>query len=407
MNCYSRSHLSPETIRHNLRSLADRDRHITADLLAHIASADERELYIEWGFSCLHAYCLEELKMSEDAAYKRINAARAAARFPLIFEAVADGRLHLSGVVLLAPQLTEATADLIPAAFGLSKKAIEQLLADRFPRPDLPARIREIGASSPETQLAPGRVGNDAPPESGELELAPGQVAAPAERNRIRPLGGKRFAIETTVGEKAHDDLRYAAALLGLRVGPENLRELTERAYAALAREAEKNKFGSRCPSRRSARPSTNPRYVPKDVLCQVMERDGGRCTYVSPDGRRCEATSRLELDHIVPVAKGGQATVENLRARCRGHNQLEAKRTFGAELMKAKVSSARATRPAAATTTSKPFDGDVVRCLRRLGMHVDEAQEAAANSGAGPDERIEERVRAALQWLGRARRQA
>jgi 5-methylcytosine-specific restriction endonuclease McrA len=398
MQKYSLKHVADGTLRQNAKALAARDRTNTAELLAHIAEVDVRELHLEWGFSCLHAYCERELHLKEQAAHKRINAARAALKFPVLFEAVADGRLNLSDVVLLGPRLTaENVGELMAEAAGKPRAEIERLLADRFPRLDVPARIAEITTSSEPTSLSPGKV-------SAELELSPGK-AGTGDSSRIQPLGQKRFAVETTVSEKAHDDLKYAAALLGLRVGPENLRELTERAYAALAREAEKNKFGSRSGSRRAAHHSTNPRHVPKEILRRVMERDGGRCTYVSPDGRRCEATSRLELDHIVPVAKGGQATVENLRARCRGHNQLEAKRTFGAEFMKSKVEGARAERAAATTATSKPFDGDVVRCLRRLGMHVDEAQEAAANSGASPDEKIEERVRAALQWLGRVRR--
>jgi hypothetical protein len=45
----------------------------------------------------MYAYCTGELNYTEDAAYKRIYAARAGRRFPLILQAVADGRLHLSG----------------------------------------------------------------------------------------------------------------------------------------------------------------------------------------------------------------------------------------------------------------------------------------------------------------------
>ena len=54
-----------------------------------------------------------------------------------------------------------------------------------------------------------------------------------------------------------------------------------------------------------------------------VWERDGGRCTFVSESGHRCESRTRLEYDHVEPVAQGGQATVKDLRLRCRAHNQL------------------------------------------------------------------------------------
>jgi 5-methylcytosine-specific restriction endonuclease McrA len=69
---------------------------------------------------------------------------------------------------------------------------------------------------------------------------------------------------------------------------------------------------------------------IPAAVKRAVWERDGGRCTYVSPGGRRCEDRRRLEFDHIEPVALGGRSTVDGLRLRCKSHNTLHAEETFG-----------------------------------------------------------------------------
>src|SRR5262245_48786435 len=108
----------------------------TATVLDHIAEYDERKLYRPAGYPSMFAYCVEVLHRSEEAAYKRIRAARAARRFPVIFDMVADGRLHLSGVVLLAAYLTEHTAqELLEAATHRTKLEIEQLLAERFRGP--------------------------------------------------------------------------------------------------------------------------------------------------------------------------------------------------------------------------------------------------------------------------------
>jgi hypothetical protein len=63
---------------------------------------------------------------------------------------VADGRLHLSGVVLLAAYLTEHTArDLLEAATHQTAKQIERLLAERFPRPDVPETIHPLPPRAP------------------------------------------------------------------------------------------------------------------------------------------------------------------------------------------------------------------------------------------------------------------
>jgi hypothetical protein len=64
----------------------------------------------------MYAWCVGELGMSEDVASKRIQAARLARRCPAMFAMLADGRLNLSAVVLLAPHLTPETADQLLAA---------------------------------------------------------------------------------------------------------------------------------------------------------------------------------------------------------------------------------------------------------------------------------------------------
>jgi hypothetical protein len=64
-----------------------------------------------------------------------------------------------------------------------------------------------------------------------------------------------------------------------------------------------------------------------------------------------------LEFDHIDPVARGGQPTVERMRLRCRAHNQYEAERIFGTEFMRHKRQAARevAARDAAARAAASP----------------------------------------------------
>jgi hypothetical protein len=87
-------------------------------------------------------------------------------------------------------------------------------------------------------------------------------------------------------------------------------------------------------------------RYVPRKVLREVFARDGGQCTFVSPEGRRCSAREFLEVHHHEPFARGGNATVDNLRLSCRAHNQFLAELDYGRGFMREKVSEAvRASR--------------------------------------------------------------
>jgi hypothetical protein len=75
---------------------------------------------------------------------------------------------------------------------------------------------------------------------------------------------------------------------------------------------------------------SARARVIPAAVRRAVWARDQGCCSWRSRDGRRCGSRWKLELDHIVPVALGGESTEENLRLICRPHNVRHAEQIFG-----------------------------------------------------------------------------
>ena len=78
------SQLSDSALLHELASVVARDRVTTAEMLALIAEVDARKLYLPAAYPSMFAYCVGELRLSEDAAAKRIQVARAARRFPAI-----------------------------------------------------------------------------------------------------------------------------------------------------------------------------------------------------------------------------------------------------------------------------------------------------------------------------------
>src|SRR5438552_1414642 len=109
----------------------------------------------------MYAYWIGALRFSEDVACKRIQAARLARRFPAMLDAVAEGALHLSGLLLLGPYLNPGNADvLLRAAAGKSRAEIEALLAQRFPRSELLPMVQALPAPAAETNLvsAQGRI---------------------------------------------------------------------------------------------------------------------------------------------------------------------------------------------------------------------------------------------------------
>jgi len=128
-----------------LSELVGQSNVLTAQVLAHLVELEERKLHLELGHSSLFAYCVEALAMSEGSAGRRVTAARLCRRFPEGFERVARGELHLCALCALAPHLSpENAAELFDGCRGKTRRQVEELLAARFPRPDVREQIRRL-----------------------------------------------------------------------------------------------------------------------------------------------------------------------------------------------------------------------------------------------------------------------
>src|SRR5215831_16782819 len=334
----------------------------TARQVALIGEVERRRLFAPAGYPSMYKYCVGKLHLSEDAAYKRIQVARVARRYPAVLAALAEGRVHLTGLNLPAPYfkgIEPAIVDeLLAAATHRSKKGIELVLAERFPKPDLPAHVRAIPAApkqGPTFEVAaqPQLVANTA------SELAPAQVGdpvipsqpQPAEYARIAPLAPQRYGIQFTLDQAGHDLLRQVQDLLGHDVPRGDLAEVIVRALKAYAALLEKKKHAATEHPRAPRRQKPGSRHIAAHVKRAVRKRDKGQCTHVSESGHRCEARSNLEYDHILEYARGGEATVGNIRLRCRAHNRLGAERAYGAGFMERKQAEAVERRAIARST--------------------------------------------------------
>jgi len=58
----------------------------------------------------------------------------------------------------------------------------------------------------------------------------------------------------------------------------------------------------------------SDARHIPRDVRQRVWQRYGGKCA-------ECGSTHYLEFDHIIPVARGGGNSDNNIQLLCRGCN--------------------------------------------------------------------------------------
>ena len=260
------------------------ERYSIANLIAVIAEIDARRLYLQEGCSSTFRYCMDVLLLSQDAAYDRLRAAKAAQKFPIILERLANGSLTLTNLRCLEPWLTpENYLDLLDQVVGKRTHEVKAIVARLRPELVAPQTYRLQINCSPDTWQKLHRV----------QELM---------RNTI-PDGDPSRIFETAV--------------------------------ALLLAHLEKRKFAKvKHPRTAPPAPSTNPRRYPAELKRQVAERDGYRCGFVGTRGR-CTETERLEFHHRIPVAAGGQATLENLELRCRAHNVYEGELVFGKAAMR------------------------------------------------------------------------
>src|SRR5712691_8986599 len=155
--------------------LACGERAATVALIVHLAEFDARRLFAAFGFSSTFKYCVEVLRLSEDAAFNRIQAARMAREYPVVVDMLLEGALSPTTACMLARHLTpDNHAALLAAASGQSKREVEKLL----PKTERPATVRPI--RSPEETASPEATSTGFIPET--LAPVPAEVASASSR---------------------------------------------------------------------------------------------------------------------------------------------------------------------------------------------------------------------------------
>jgi hypothetical protein len=252
-----------------LHELVGSSRQVTARLVAHLAEVEHRRLHLDAGFGSMFAYCVGRLRLSEDEACRRIEVARLARQYPGIYPRLAAGQLSLSVVALLKPHLSEATAEeLLQLVSGSSVERTKELLAARFPHPDVASTIRKL-PERPFAQLPsnPGEqnvVSSSAEPASLDrptttIQLPPAHTAAqpqsPAQssmqplaspRPIVEPLSKGRYKVQFTADTQLKEKLELARDLMRHTQPDGDLAPILSRALDLLIEQIMKRRFGAR-----------------------------------------------------------------------------------------------------------------------------------------------------------------
>ena len=321
-----------------LAELLRHERGAMADFLLALSAFDREERWRELGYTSLFYYLHRELGLSLGAAQHRKTAVELLHALPEIVEPLRDGRLCLSVVCEVQKVLTaENRHDVLPRFFGLSRRDAEALVAELRPAQVVPMRtvVTSLRTTPSAGTSAPLDLVARAPAfHPGETVLAPVKPdpvpAPPPRRDEVVPLTAELRRLAITVSKRFTEKLAAARdALSHSHPGATEAEVLETALDLLLARDAKRKGLVEKPCERKPALPS-NPRYVPAEVRRAVWKRDGGRCQWPMPGGGICGSTHRCEIDHIQPVALGGESTIENTRVVCRDHNDEAARRAFG-----------------------------------------------------------------------------
>jgi hypothetical protein len=334
------SALSDADLMLHVTRLAADERNATARLVASLAEFDSRRLYLAQGCSSLFTYCTQVLHVSEHAAYGRIEAARAARRFPILLDRLASGSLTLTAVGLLAPHVTpENHREVLDVAAYKTKREVELLVARLRPQAAVATSVRKLPgrhvptpAATPVPRLVQEMTGGQVPSVAESLARvahAPATACVPSRPSVVAPLTPGQYKVQVTLSAETIQKLRRVQDLMRHTIPNGDAAIIFDRALTLLLAQLERTKLGATERPRAARELALGSRRVPSAVRRAVWRRDGGRCAFVGAAGR-CTERGGLEFHHVVPYAAGGEATVDTIELRCRAHNLHEAVLDFG-----------------------------------------------------------------------------
>lgn len=312
--------LSDDLLLRKTHELAKQEREVTLQVLHHLREVERRSLYAKLSYSSLFVYAVQELKYSEGAAQRRISSMRLLKEIPELESKIESGALSL--MALSQAQVffrqegssKEEKRELLYNLENKSKREVEKELVSRSsaPKKFYSEKLRVVSEKHTEIKFLAdeeflkeveelrGLIAHRAPGASVKETLA---FALKQSLKQLRTKAPKENANESLKGEAS-------PPLVAVKVGA----KVVEKVAVKMQK----------------TKPS---RYIAAEIRRLVWHRDRGQCTF-QINGRQCCSTHGLEYDHILPFALGGDNSAENLRLRCKTHNQLAAIESFGHKKM-------------------------------------------------------------------------
>ena len=274
-----------------IKDLVSKERYYTYEILKKLNELDSTRIYCELGHSSLFEYCTNELKYSEDQAYRRIASARLMQKTPEIKNKIKSGELtlsHLSKASSLFNKINlnqEQKLNFFERLTNTSSNQAEKIICEISPKKEVIEKIKPVQKNLNEIKF-----------------YADDQLLE--NLKKIKSIL-RKDKLDEVIALLCSDFLKKEAKVPST---------LIDQGIPKILKQS---------------------RYIPLKTKKEVAKRADNRCEYTTSDGKRCTSTYKLEYAHTVPFAHGGKNTQSNLKLNCKAHNIFDSITIFGMNKMK------------------------------------------------------------------------
>lgn len=278
------SQIENHELLNRLEKLSRTERKITHIILWHILELENRRLYADHGFSSCFEYLTQGLGYSEGSANRRLQSARLLKQVPDVAKKIEAGSLNLSQLAQVQKCLRHEKQNGKPLTIARAQEILslvenkntfetEKVLAKEFNR---------------------------------TIEI----------REKLLPQKDNSVKLEIILTAEQMKELELAKSLSSHACPAGTWAEV----ISYLAKNHNK-------------KPKSTARgYLSVKVRRELFSKANHCCEYIDPlTQRKCASKYQLQIDHLVPVAKGGGDKSTNLRILCRTHN-IHAAKMWGLE---------------------------------------------------------------------------
>jgi len=325
------------------KALVAQERQVLSDFLYHLREIENRKLFLKRGYPSLFAFMTQELKYSESAAGRRIQAMSLIKAVPEVEQQFKAGRISLSVAAQmqgffrqenqkrrserLAPISPQEKLELVSQLAGTSSRQCEQKLARISPETVLPReRIKPLTSEKTQIQFLAN---------ADLMEKIQRLKELTSHQNpdgKLEQVFAKAVDLALERLDPERKDLRRRARRRKQKQScPATLQGKTQPVHGSIRSlslptstvkwPATKTKPSRTLPTSGAVK---NNRHNPQALRDRIWVRDNGQCQHIDPQTKRlCGSRRLVQVDHKYPFSLEPKHSEENLRLRCGAHNRL------------------------------------------------------------------------------------